>query len=539
MTTFEPSTTDGAGSSPPTLTSPYSTEQLLASVDRELIDRSPADLAQVVTTFDPEPWIPYDYLRHINGQLLDLVDPDNPMKRLLITVPFRHGKSYFCSTFFPAWYLNKYPHRRVILASYSDDFAAKWGRDVRNLIEANPNYFSIRISKSSSAANQWQIEGNRGGMKTAGAGGGILGWGAHLFIVDDPHGTEDWDSATERDNRWRWWNGPAHSRLEPGAAVCVIGTRWHTDDFIGRLLREQRTIEEGGIWNHIHFPAIAEEVDILGRKPGDALCPERYDIDALTAIKSAITPQMWLSGYQQRPAPEGGGRFKEKEFRFWSRQERDDDSFVYLLHDDDETSTPPESECGRFITVDTALSEKTSADYSVAAVWDVAGWLSPPRLILRHLVRTRMEGADHLHWLQDLHHDWKPTWIGIEEVSLSMTLISQCQRVGLPVRKLRPEKDKYGRSETAVIMLQNHRIYFPKHASWYRDFAEELLSFPAATHDDQVDVLSYGAREFATGYGIKPRPKEPEAITHEDRIRASLKSRHQRGTVHPMLGKGF
>lgn len=507
-----------------------------AEADRLLIAKSPAEFARVISEHDAEPWQPYRHLMYVNDHLLRLVDPEDPLDRLLVTLPFRHGKSLFGSTYFPAWYLNRYPEKRIILSSYADEFAERWGGDVRQLIEQNPHQLSIHISKSSAAKNRWDVDGHRGGMKTAGVGGQLTGWGAHLFIIDDPvKDADEAHSLIQRDNKWRWWNTVAQSRLEPGGVVLCIGTRYHEDDFIGRLLSEQGTSDKGGRWTHINLPALAEDHDTLGRKPGQALCPERYNENALAMIRNDITPSAWLSGYQQRPTPEGGGRFKREDFRYWTPNESE--TPCYVLQDEHDNILVPKADCGRFVTIDTALSLKTSADYTVAGIWDIAGWLEPQRLILVDLLRVRMEGADHLHWLQDIKAKYAPTWIGIEDVSLSMTLISQAQRLGLPIRRLKPEKDKYGRSESAVVALQNHRVYFPRKADWYGDFEHELLSFPASTHDDQVDVFSYAAREFMAGYGrkAKPRPKDPETI--EDKVWAQVRRNHRHSRIHPQLGR--
>ena len=446
--------------------------------------------------------------------------------------------STLISRYFPAWFLNRFPSKRVILTSYADEFAERWGRECRELIEQNSSLLDITVSKSSSASNRWDINGRRGGMKTAGVGGQITGWGAHLFIVDDPLKDDaEAMSLLQRDQKWRWWNTVAQSRLEPGGVVVVIGTRYHEDDFIGRCLLQKKA-DGSPRWKHIHLPAIAEDNDILGRKRGEPLCPARYDLPALMSIKQDILPSAWLSGYQQRPTPEGGGRFRKEKFRVWRHAESEVPA--YDLPATETHPTPlliPKADCGRFITIDTALTEKTSSDYTVAGIWDIAGWTDPTNLILHDLIRTRMEGADHLSWVRQLHERYKPTWIGIEETSISLTLIQQCLRVGLPIRRLPPERDKFGRSESAVILLEQGRLFFPERSDWVADFHHELLSFPAGTHDDMVDVTSYAAREFLRGYGVKKRPKALEDTSAEARLRERFHKKPRRGIVHPELGR--
>lgn len=504
---------------------------ILRQVDALELDKSPATFAQNISANDAEPWLPYRHLMLLNEKLLDIAE--GRINRLYVAMPYRHGKSLMCSTYFPAWFLNRYPDKRVILASYGDDFAMKWGRDVRNLIENNEHKLKIRVSKGSSAADRWDIDGHKGGMKTAGVGGQLTGLGAHLFVLDDP--TKDMaeaNSATIRDQKWDWWRTVAHSRLEPGGAVVIVSTRWHEDDLPGRILKE-----EGDRWTVLNLPALAEsEDDALGRKPGEALCPERYDEKSLATIRETIGNQAFSAGYQQRPQPEGGGAFKRADFRYWSAPAAAEKT--YHLHDPDGTILVPQSECWRFITMDLALTKRTTSDYTTAGVWDVAPWLEPSRLILVHMERVRLEGAEHVDLAVKLWQQWKPGFIGIEEAMQGSMTMAFARRQGVIVRGLKHKsKDKPFRAKDAELLVENHRVYFPKKATWLADFEHELLLFPSGTHDDQVDVFAYAAKELLSGINLKRRVSPPEPDTFSDKIWAKLKGRND--VSHPILGSGY
>src|SRR5262245_36309965 len=226
--------------------------------------------------------------------------------RLLVMMPPRSGKSETGSVWTPVWFLNAWPDKRVMLTSYEADFAASWGRRARNVIDEHDELL-VRLSEDSTAANRWHTpEG--GGMTTAGAGGSLTGRGADLLIVDDAHkNAEEAYSKATRDRIWEWWTTTALTRLEPGAAVIVIGTRWHEDDLIGRILRQ-----EGSHWRVISFPALAAENDPLGRAPGEPLWPERYDAAALAATKASIGERAWEALYQQDPFGDGGTFFRRE-----------------------------------------------------------------------------------------------------------------------------------------------------------------------------------------------------------------------------------
>jgi hypothetical protein len=142
-------------------------------------------------------------------------------------------------------------------------------------------------------------------MYATGVGGGITGFRANVILVDDPHPTwEDAQSATHRRRVTEWFDGTLYDRGEPGATIVVLMHRWHEGDLAGHLIEEHEDD-----WQVIRLPALAEdEGDPLGRKPGEPLCPERYDRSALLATAAAVGKQVWAAKYQQDPLAVGGGR---------------------------------------------------------------------------------------------------------------------------------------------------------------------------------------------------------------------------------------
>lgn len=192
------------------------------------------------------------------------------------------------------------------MTSHGDLLASDWGRKVRNEFESNPK-LTTKLSQDSTAANRWNTpEG--GGMLSSGVGGGITGFGANLALIDDPHPT--WEaamSATERTKVIEWFNGTLYDRLEPGGTIIVLAHRWHEDDLPGYLIEKHTDA-----WDIVKFPAIAEAGDVLGRNPGDALCPERFNADVLNQIRLASGLLVWNAKYQQRPMGVGSGRVYDR-----------------------------------------------------------------------------------------------------------------------------------------------------------------------------------------------------------------------------------
>jgi hypothetical protein len=272
----------------------------LGVIERELaMDRSPGALAAVLT-----------HGKEMQARHLDIIDriyqriASGERIRAMVTMPPRAGKSRRTSRWGPAWYLRRQREHRFMLASYAAHLADDHGRWVRNTITENAPLLGINLKYGSQAANRFDIAGHEGGMVTAGVGGALTGRGAHVAVVDDPFkGSEDAGSPTQRDRVWDWWQSVLLTRLEPQGSVLLVNTRWDDDDLSGRLLKE-----EPENWIVIDLPAIAlTSDDPLGRQPGQALWPERYNEDDYERIRKSVGERVWWALYQQQPRPLEGG----------------------------------------------------------------------------------------------------------------------------------------------------------------------------------------------------------------------------------------
>jgi predicted phage terminase large subunit-like protein len=275
----------------------------------EIAQQTPAGLAWVLSDGR---WKCARHLAVLNDRLLDLAA--GRIKRLAVFMPPRHGKSQLCSRYFPAWFLQKFPDQRVIQAGYGNSFAATWGRHTRNAIDTahSLGISPVRVDPSKSSADEWEILGHDGGMYCVGIGGGVAGRGADLLTIDDPvKSRAEADSLTYREKTWEWYTDDLYTRLHPGARILLVATRWHHDDLPGRILARDEGREA---WTVINFPAIAEEDDALGREPGEALWPQRYDLAALNDAQATLGSYGFAALYQQRPAPREGGLFKRQWF---------------------------------------------------------------------------------------------------------------------------------------------------------------------------------------------------------------------------------
>lgn len=504
----------------------HATPEELAKIETtlrlQLALESPADFADYVTA-KLTPNTPY--LRPPHVELLSetitalvegrLLKPDGtPYKKLLVNMPPRHGKSETTTKYTPAWYLSKFPDKRVIAISYGLSLAREFGTKARDLVKQIGPDFGIEVSQSQSAAEDWNLQARQGGMKSAGITGSITGKGADLLIVDDPiSNAEDADSELMRNKAWDLYNTTVDSRLQGDKLTIVIQTRWHFDDLTGRLL----TVEPDE-WFHIFLPAVAGEDDQLGRAPGDALWPEKYNETDFGPIRKR-DPRTWASLYQQVPQIGDSAVFNPENYRYWTSTSNAETQLYRLFHKAPDGTLQhtdiPQSKCWRFQTADLAISEKTRADYTVISTWAV----TPAHdLLLLDRFRDRIDGTKHQAQFDIEIKKYDPRFTGIESATFGATLIKTLLRLGYRIRELVADKDKETRAWQASSLVNSGRAYFPQGASFLAEWEEELNQFPYGKHDDQVDTFSYAAFILAQYEKRPKRAKKIEAETYDQKV---------------------
>lgn len=262
----------------------------LTRLSQEPWRASPAALA---VRMSQGSWRRAKHLNLISEKLTEAAVEGN--KRILIEIAPRHGKSELCSHWGPVWYVANWPQEKIILVCYEAGFAASWGRKARDEITMHPE-LGIKVRSAVSATDWWELE-DGGGMVTAGIGGPITGKGARLIVIDDP--VKNWEEAQSivyREKTWEWYQRVLYTRREPGASIVCLMQRWHRDDLGGRLIRDS-----GERWDRVTLPSLALQKDVLGRKPGEALWPDRFNREELEKVRIAVGPGAWLAQYQQQP----------------------------------------------------------------------------------------------------------------------------------------------------------------------------------------------------------------------------------------------
>ena len=459
--------------------------------------RSPIDFAECATGGRYQR---AEHLDLLNEKLVQVANGE--IKRLIVAMPPRHGKSWLVSRFFPAWFVGTNPDKRVIFAAYESDFAARWGRSARDLILEHGPFFKVQINPESSSAARWDLHGHEGGMYSVGVGGPITGKGADVLLIDDPiKNSEEAHSASQREKLWQWFQSVAFTRLEPNAAIVLTMTRWHEDDLIGRLLAgndEQ--------WEVLRLPAIAEEDDPVGRQAGEPLWPERYDLDELRSIQRTVGSYTWSALYQQSPVPVGGNIIQRHWFRYWRAKERSFPVVGMRLADglrfESHAVELPENLDSITQSWDLSFKDSATSDYVVGQVW---GKLKADRYLLDQ-VRGRMDFPKTVACIRQLTGKW-PTArrILVEAKANGEALIASLKHEIGGILPINPTADKVARTHAITAELESGNVYIPHPQAepWVQGFIEECVSFPSAKHDDQVDAMTQALNNIRS-YGEVP-----------------------------------
>lgn len=395
------------------------------------------------------------------------------IKKLMIFLPPGSAKSTYSSVLFPPWYLAQKKDASILTASHSADLATFFGRRSRNLIQDKEKVLGYALRKDSQAADEWTTN-NGGVFFCAGVGGRIAGRRADLGLIDDPVGSkEDAYSKVIRDGVWDWFRFDFRTRLKPNAATILIMTRWHEDDLAGRLLAA-----ESGEWTVVNLPMVAKENDAIGRPVGELLWPE-YFTEAMLA-EAQKDRSIFSALYQQDPTPEDGDYFR----KHWIED-----------HAYDKEDLPNLDECVIYATSDHAVSEREAADSTV--LLPVAVDSKGVSWILPDVFWDKVNSFDGVEAMLAMmkRRAIRIWWAEQEKISKSFGpfLRKEMRDRGIfcYIEEVRPARDKQTRAQSIRGRMQAGMVRFPRFAPWYQKAVEQLLKFPAGSHDDFVDALAY------------------------------------------------
>ena len=411
-------------------------------------------------------------------------------KRVIVNIAPRHGKSELISYLAPAWFLGKFPAKKVIMASHTADLAVNFGRRVRNLVgsELYKDIFpQIELQSDSKSASRWGTNFN-GEYFAIGVGGALAGRGADLFIIDDPHSEQE--AKTGRPDvflpAWEWFQSGPLQRLMPGGAIIVVMTRWSKLDLTGQIVKQTENNDEVDGWEVIQFPAIKDD--------GEALWPEFWPVEELLAKKAALDIRYWNAQYMQNPVSEEGALIKREWWNIWDKDD------------------PPPCEF-TIMSLDAAQEATTRADYNALTTWGVFfnEEVNNYNIILLNSIKKRLEFPELKELCLQEYKEWQPDAFMVEKKSNGAAIYQELRRMGIPVGEFTPGKgqDKIARVNAVSDLFAGGVVWAPDRR-WAKEVIEECNDFPSGTNDDLVDSTTLALLRFRQGGFIRLPNDEPE-----------------------------
>ena len=414
-------------------------------------------------------------------------------------MPPRHTKSEFASYLLPAWFLGRYPDKKIIQTAHTAELAVGFGRKVRNLVNSKDYkriFPNVSLQADSKAAGRWNT--NKGGEYFAiGVGGAVTGKGADLLIIDDPHSEQEGASSDINvfNRTYEWYTSGPRQRLQPNGSIVIVMTRWHQKDLTGQVI--DASIKRGGAdqWEVIELPAILPS--------GSPLWSEFWKLEELEALKAELPASKWMAQYQQDPTAEEGALVKREWWMEWEYQE------------------PPQCE---FIiqSWDTAFLKSERADYSACTTWGVFYMESEddgkfaPNVVLLDAHKERLEFPELKKLAMEKYNAYKPDAFIVEAKAAGMPLIFELRQMGIPVQEYTPSRgnDKISRVNAVSDLFASGIVWAPQ-TQWAEEVIEEFAAFPNAEHDDLVDSSTQALLRFRQG-GFVPlhSDEEEEELEH-------------------------
>ena len=417
-------------------------------------------------------------------------------KRLIINMPPRHTKSEFASYLLPAWFLGRFPHKKVIQASHTAELAVGFGRKVRNLVDSevyHDIFPELSLQSDSKAAGRWNT--SKGGDYFAiGVGGAVTGKGADVLIIDDPHSEQEAAMAASNpdvyDKVIEWYTSGPRQRLQPGGAIVIVMTRWSQRDLTGQVLKAaaQRSGED---WEVIEFPAILPS--------GNPLWPQFWSFEELEALRNELPNAKWQAQYQQNPVGNESAIIKRDWWKIW------------------EQDRPPQCE---YIlqTWDTAFEKNNRADYSAGTTWGIFKNdedYGTSNIILLNTYKKRVEYPDLKRDVLAEYNMYEPDGVLIEKKASGAPLIYDLRAMGIPVQEFTPGKgqDKIARLNAVSDIIASGKVWVPN-TRWAEELVDEVAEFPSGEHDDLVDATTLALMRFRQGGFLRLPSDEPEDIRY-------------------------
>lgn len=479
------------------------------------------------------------YMTHMHRYVCDVVqrfveaETDKAMDILLLSIPPRSGKSYTITETLPSWFLGKNPTGNVIICGYEGTFAEGFSRRNRDKFnQYAKDVFRVEENPNVQGVAQWETEAG-GRCRAAGLKGGITGFGAELFIIDDPiKNQESAESETVLAKIHDEMGPSVQSRIHPGGKLIVIQTRWVENDVIGYIQSNWSDY----IWADINLPCECEDeaTDPLGRKLGDSLMGEhmgdkdipqriRNDNKWLRSKKTLVCAgegeRVWNALYQGHPSAQNGNLFRDGWWKHYCRAiggTPEDGSQVRTRID----ISDMEYTC---LSVDATFKKTETSDRVAITLWG----MSQNCAYLYKLINKRMGFTETVERIKAVCEEFPGIdQLIIEDKANGSAIIDTLRYTeGIPpIVPVNPLGGKYSRAQAVSPFIAGGSVYIPvdfteserreieddNHIeTGYGRFLYQMSHFPFAKNDDMVDSMSQAlSRLIKIVTGEDPAPEK-------------------------------
>jgi len=442
---------------------------------------------------------------------------DGSIKRLMVFMPPRSGKSELTSRRLPAYIFGRDPNATIIAASYGAELARRMNRDIQRIID-DPRYGEVfpgtrlyeknirTVAQGSWLRNSelFEIVNHKGYYRGSGVGGAITGLGANYLLIDDPlKNRKEADSATYRQALEEWYTSTFYTRKAPAAGILLTLTRWHEDDLAGRLLEKANSDPKAEQWTVLKLPAVAEQpiAPYDPRAEGDPLWPQRFDTEELERTKITVGSYDWAALYQQRPAPATGGILKRHWWRYWKPRGAKLPPIVVPQENGD----PLEIEAVDLPAAFDEMGQSWDCTFKATSESDfVAGQVWARTAARKFMLDYKKERLDIIGTMAAIR-DWSERWPEavmklIEDKANGPAVIQMLSKEVSGLIPVEPDGGKVSRAYAAAPEVEAGNVYLPHPAlyGWVEGFVGNAAAFPNAAHDDDIDAFTQMMNRWRT-----------------------------------------
>lgn len=430
------------------------------------------------------------------------------IQQLILCLPPRGGKTELATKRLTAWLSGRHPNWDIVVATYSDEKANEFGGDTRAILQSphHKQVFPDYALRRGSTAKDFMQTVAGGKIMFRGRGGALTGAGMSIGIGDDFYKDhEEARSKAIRDQAWNWFTKVFMTRRMGPKLVILVMTRWHSDDIIGRLTDPENPEYRESVarrWKIIRMPAIAEDDDILGRKKGEPLWPERFGLDFLDEQR-AMDPLGFEALYQQNPTVADGTLFRREDIRYFRTVGDPGGGIVRLPQElrwyggsDHAVKTKERNDPSCLLRVGV---DEYGNMYIVECLWR--------RIKTDAAVEALIDmGKDTLLWFAGRDHI-------TQSIEPFLYKRMEARKQWVNIREIPAIGDKEQRAQPIAGMVGRQKVFFPRDAPWTEKAINELMAFPNGIHDDFVDALAcvgLGLRSQISASPIKAKVEPPK-----------------------------